>query len=373
MQILVDENIPYAAQMLHPFGQVTSFPGRELKPNQLKDIDTLLIRSITQVNASLLEHANCLKYVGTATIGTDHVDQFLLAKKEILFSSAPGCNAKSVADYILSALCHIEESEGWQLRDKTIGIVGIGNIGRQVASMLKALNVRCLLCDPLVEPDPVLGEWVDYATLLSQSDCVTFHVPLTKEGKFTTYQMLSDEQLAIMKPNAVIMNASRGDVIDNQALLRAKQGGRKMPLVLDVWQGEPKILEELIPFTQIATAHIAGYSLEGKAKGTYQLAQWLSQHEKITLEQPFSSFLPASPFEEIHIGHPMTWETVRKFVHLVYDVRRDDVMFRRLFNEKGFDWLRKHYPERRELSVLPINIADQDSKHVLSALGFTVL
>jgi erythronate-4-phosphate dehydrogenase len=374
MKIYYDENMPFAPQLFADLGEVQSFAGRECHANLVKDADVLLVRSITQVNESLLAGADNLKFVGTATIGMDHIDQNYLAKRQIAFASAPGCNAVSVAEYVLSAIKVLESRYRFSLKDKIVGIVGAGNTGSRLAEKLTALGVSFVMCDPPLANNGDSRKLVSYEYLLSVADIISFHVPLVTEGDYPTHHLFGEDELAVIKPDAVIMTACRGEVIDNKMLLRAKQGGNKNPLVLDVWEGEPQVLHDLIPYADIATAHIAGYSFEGKARGTYMLYQALCQYLGIAPNQCWDELLPKARLNSISIDcavkQPVDFAKVDEVIHKVYDVRRDDAIFRQNIASKGFDWIRKNYPERREFGSLAVHSAQQGTLSTLINLGF---
>ncbi|MDU3365645.1 MAG: 4-phosphoerythronate dehydrogenase, partial [Proteus mirabilis] len=269
MKILVDENMPYAQQLFCQLGEVKAVPGRPLPIEELDDTDALMVRSITKVNASLLA-GKPVKFVGTATAGFDHVDTAWLEQQKIAFSSAPGCNAIAVVEYVFSALMVFAEQEGFQLTDKTVGIVGVGNVGGRLAKRLRALGVNVLLCDPPRADRGDDEQFHSLETLLKQADILTFHTPLNKSGRYNSYHLINESNLDILPEGRILINASRGEVIDNAALLSALNQGKKLRVVLDVWEPEPDLSLELLNKVDIATPHIAGYTLEGKARGTTQ-------------------------------------------------------------------------------------------------------
>jgi len=240
LNIYIDENIPYAKPFFEDHGRVTLFSGRTVTGEQLKDADVLLVRSITQVNESLLKLNLNLKFVGTATIGTDHIDQDYLQKRGITFSSAPGCNKMSVAEYILSSLFVLSEKQQFSLLDKSVAIVGAGNTGSAVWERLTALGINCKLYDPpLVEAgDP--RNFCSFEEVL-QSDIISLHVPKTVAGKYPTYHLFDHEVLSQLNSDQILLNASRGEVINNEALLILAKQGKTPTLVLDVWENEPNI------------------------------------------------------------------------------------------------------------------------------------
>ena len=388
MKILIDENIPYAQAFFGGFGEVVRFPGRELTAEQLADADALLVRSITKVNQDLLSQAQQLKFVGTATIGEDHIDKALLAKKGIAFSSAPGCNAVSVAQYILSALWQLEQNYGFDLSQKTVAIIGVGNIGSVLAKMLKAMAIEVILCDPFVDQQSVnlQADFVEYEQALKTADVITFHTPLTRTGTQPTYHMLNAESLRWFKADVCLLNASRGEVIDNQALLdhinwRSQQKWPEIKLVLDVWEGEPEPMAELIAVADISTAHIAGYSLEGKARGTEMLYQAFCQqltHTDVAKQISLAAILPK--FESENLTNPLASaelpiniDEIKSLALKIYDIRRDHLLFHQHLKQKGFDWIRKNYPIRREWSALKLENSHNSQKaEQLLQLGFDI-
>ncbi|WNC67452.1 4-phosphoerythronate dehydrogenase [Thalassotalea nanhaiensis] len=370
MKIFYDENIPYAKEFFHDFGELVPFAGRELSAEQVKDADVLLVRSITKVNEQLLHLNTKLTFVGTATIGFDHIDQSYLKQRNVVFTNAPGCNAISVAEYVLSALMVLVERLGFDLKTKTIGIVGAGNTGTRLSEKLDALGINYLLCDPLLEKS---GDARTFSSLneIVNCDIISLHVPITKECEHSTYHMFNQAVLTELSSQQILINACRGEVIDNQALLQLKQNNRGPHLVLDVWENEPKILTELIAFCELTTAHIAGYSLEGKARGTEMLYQALSKLANKPIEKQLEQFLPKAEFEyeKQHPNNELI--TVKQRVFDVYDVRRDDKIFREQLNIKSFDYLRKNYPVRREFSALELS-AQHSWPQTLKNLGFKV-
>ena len=381
MKIFFDENMPFARAFFSELGseqhQLIPFNGRALNAEQLIDADVLLVRSITQVNESLLARAKQLKFVGTATIGVDHIDQAYLAKRGIHFSSAPGCNAVSVAEYVISSLVVLAERYQLSLLDKTVGIVGAGNTGSRLAEKLTALGIRYKLCDPLLADAGDSREFVALAEALA-CDIVSLHVPLTRTGEHSTYHLLDKAQLTTLNEQQIIINACRGEVVDNQALLAIKQQGQGPTLVLDVWEGEPNVLTELIPFADIASAHIAGYSLEGKARGTEILYQALCQVLEIEADKQLVDFLPKPKVSCVTINpsdnrnQEIDEILLNQLVKMVYDVRRDDGIFRQQLSRLGFDHIRKNYPTRREFSSLAMS-GEHSLLSTLEQLGFSRL
>jgi len=371
MKIVVDENMPYAQALFSQFGEVVPLSGRTISAVDLVDVDALMVRSVTQVNATLLAQANKLKFVGTATIGTDHLDHALLTERDIHFTNAPGCNAVSVGDYVCSALLVVAEQQGFLLKDKTVAVIGVGNTGKQTVSRLAALGAEVILCDPPRAAKEGQAGFVSLEQAL-QSDIICLHVPLIKAGANQTKHLLNAELLKHIKQDAILVNSGRGDVIDNQALLALKQAGHKMTLVLDVWENEPTPLLDLIPYVTIATPHIAGYSLEGKARGSEMIYQAYCQFIDQKIMRNLTDMLPVPAISDITINQYTDQALTKSLVHLVYDVRRDDVIFRQNIMKPGsFDEMRKNYQERREFSSLTLVNNAHYGVESLYQLGFT--
>lgn len=381
MKIFIDENIPYGKAFFESFGDVTTFSGREVNAEQVKDADVLLVRSITQVNDSLLHLNKSLQFVGTATIGTDHIDQSYLTQRNINFSSAPGCNKVSVAEYVLSALLILSEKNQFNLSSKTVGIVGAGNTGSAVYQVLTGLGVECKLYDPPLKRAGDEREFCDFADILA-SDIISLHVPKIPDGENKTVHLFDKTVLATLNQQQILINACRGEVIDNNALLSLAREGNIPTLVLDVWENEPNINTELLPFVTLATPHIAGYSLDGKARGTEMLYQALCQQLDMKVILKSADFVVKPSISEVKLEQSTSAELIKSLVHLIYDVRRDDALFRNIVNDdKGFDNMRKNYRERRELSTLtltctesanPFNQSTDLQSIDLTKIGFTV-
>ncbi|MHA6964555.1 4-phosphoerythronate dehydrogenase [Zobellella denitrificans] len=365
MKLLADENMPFVQELFGDWAEVTTCPGREISPGQLRDVDVLLVRSITRVDEALLAQAGRLAFVGTATIGCDHVDTGLLARRGIGFASAPGCNKVAVGDYLLAALLRVAAHKGWQLAGKTLAVIGAGNTGSEVAARARALGMEVLLCDPLLaERDPTAFVEFDQAL---RADIVSFHVPLVRDGEHPTWHLLDEARIAGLDGEQVLINACRGDVWDNRALLQRQQGPEPLTLVMDVWEHEPEVLAPLVPHVLLATPHIAGYSLEGKVRGTFALYQALCTQQGRAVAVTPGQLLPSPPVAAVTLAEVPEQALLERLVRLVYDIERDDLAFRRALGQPGFfDRLRKDYPQRRELGSLRLLGVDND----LAALGF---
>ncbi|CDH05837.1 erythronate-4-phosphate dehydrogenase [Xenorhabdus bovienii str. oregonense] len=370
MKILVDENMPYAEQLFQQLGEVQAIPGRPVPAGALEQADAFMVRSVTKVNESLLKGSS-VKFVGTATAGMDHVDQQWLSQAGIGFSAAPGCNAIAVVEYVFSALMLLAERDQFQLKDKTVGIVGVGNVGGRLADRLAALGVKTLLCDPPRVDRGDEGEFWPLEKLVQEADILTFHTPLNKSGRYQTYHLADAELFSALPDNRILINASRGEVVDNQALLSVLQSGKKLRVVLDVWEPEPNLSLPLLALVDIGTPHIAGYTLEGKARGTTQVFEAYCEFLGQPCRAELSDLLPEPDFSHITVHGEVTQSILKRLIHLVYDVRRDDAPLRQVAEQDGaFDRLRKNYPERREWSSLTVHCDSESSAKLLSGIGF---
>ncbi|WP_058912735.1 4-phosphoerythronate dehydrogenase PdxB [Entomohabitans teleogrylli] len=373
MKIVVDENMPYARELFSRLGEVKAVPGRPLPQGELDDADALMVRSVTKVNAALLNDKP-VKFVGTATAGTDHVDEDWLRQAGIAFSAAPGCNAIAVVEYVFSALLMLAERDGFSLADRSVGIVGVGNVGGRLQARLEALGIRTLLCDPPRADRGEPGEFLALDTLVREADVLTFHTPLFKDGPYNTWHLADEALISALKPGCILINACRGPVVDNEALLRRLAAGQALSVVLDVWEPEPDLNLQLLARADIGTAHIAGYTLEGKARGTTQVFEAFSQFIGQRQQVPLDTLLPAPEFGRIALHGPLDQATLKRLVHLVYDVRRDDAALRLVANRPGeFDRLRKYYQERREWSSLEVVCDDPQAAQTLQKLGFNAV
>ncbi|MCL1094804.1 4-phosphoerythronate dehydrogenase [Shewanella kaireitica] len=372
MKILADENMPYVQQLFGDLGAIEFVNGRELTSSQAKDADVLLVRSVTKVNQALLASNDKLKFVGSATIGTDHIDLDYLASRNIPFSNAPGCNATAVGEFAFIAMLELAQRFKSPLKGKVVGIVGAGNTGTAVAKCLKAYGIEVLLCDPVLEERGDNRSFVALSTLIEKCDVVSLHVPITKKGEHKTWYLFDEARLNSLRENTWLLNCCRGEVIDNHALLRFKQQREDVKVVLDVWEGEPNPMPELVPYIEFCTPHIAGYSLEGKARGTFMLYQQLAKVLAIKGDKQMESLLPPLWSEQVAVIEIADERALLQLARFVYDLRDDDELFRNNFlNNHGFDHMRKNHKHRREFSALKVGNIGQTDVNWLSNLGFS--
>ncbi|WP_281645247.1 4-phosphoerythronate dehydrogenase PdxB [Parendozoicomonas sp. Alg238-R29] len=378
MKIVADENIPLLTSFFGGFGDIVSCHGRTMTAADVRDADLLLVRSVTKVNEQLLSGSS-VKFVATATSGTDHVDKDWLRENNIGFSSAAGCNAEAVVDYVMAALDTLMEEQGFHLQDKTVGIVGYGQVGSRLYQRLTALGVNCLNCDPFKDaPDNT-----EIDELIEKVDILSLHTPYTRNCQHPTFHLLNDKRLRYFSENAgngILINAGRGEVVDNAALKSLLKETHSLTAVLDVWESEPSIDPELLDLVTLGTPHIAGYSVDGKVRGTamiYQAAcEFLNRREDVKYDE----VNPAPLLQSLTIASDNHQEASAATIRMVYDIRRDDMRLRRAVARhpeniaREFDLLRRHYPRRREFSTLCLELEDcsPEVREYLAGYGFSI-
>ena len=370
MKIIVDQNIRGAGSTFGRHARLEVVDGRKLRAEHLLDTDVLIIRTTTRVDQQLLQGSK-VGFVGTTSIGTDHLDIDWLEQQGITWASAPGCNADSAAQYSLAMMWLACERLGRRLAEQRVGIIGRGNVGSRVQRLLAALGVESVANDP---PLAELGEpgLVSQEETLAQ-DIISLHVPLERGGAHPTYRFIASEQLARMPDHALLVNTARGDVIDGDALM-AELGAGRLQAALDVWPGEPVFSAELLESTTVATPHVAGYSDEGKRNGTHIVYRAFCEWAGL---QPFKPAEPSGGRLELDIA---TGENaISKALDATCFVRRHDDEMRALSSlEPGeraieFDHLRREYPYRRDFHAWTIRCQDSKSARVLDRLGFSII
>lgn len=348
-------------------GAVTLLPEGEITNEVIRNADVLATRSKTRINDALLEGSS-IQFYGTATAGTDHMDLAALKRRGIAWSAAPGSNANSVAEYVIAALARVGRERGIDWAGKTMAIVGVGHVGSRLAALAPVLGLKVRLNDPPrrdASDDPALEPLGD---VIATADVVTLHVPLTDDGPYPTRGMVDENFLRAMKPGAVFINAARGEVVREPALLEAARAGRFSAVVLDVFDHEPDLAPAMLAIATIATPHIAGYSLDGRLLGTAMIYRAACRHFG---REPVWRI----PFE----AQPQVIEAGRAVDAILsaYDPRRDDEALRAcpagIAPGKHFNQLRKQYPERREFKNFRIAarapMPDND-RRALRRLGF---
>lgn len=346
MKIVADENLAFTEYFFADFGEIQQAAGRTLTHADVKDAEALLVRSVTKVNAELVQDTK-LKFVGSATIGTDHLDIAALKQHNIAWSNAAGCNAQAVAEYVISALLYLKPKLLDANDSFTLGIVGLGNVGSRLAVMAKLLGWKVIGHDPFVQREHV--QQVEWEELLKTADAISTHVPLTKTGNHPTYHLINAEALAQMKPEAILINSARGPVVEESALIADIQQTQRS-VVLDVFEHEPEISEQLLNLITLVTPHIAGYSLEGKARGTQMIYDAFCKTFNHAANKQFETQLPVC---EPYFKDSDLKAVLKQYLTRIYDIARDDANLRGCLkdgkvDQKAFDYLRKTYPLRRE-------------------------
>ena len=358
MKIVCDANMPYVAEAFGTLGEVVLRKGREICAADVRDADALITRSTTHVDRALL-HNSRVRFYGSGVIGTDHIDIPYLEARGIAWCGAPGCNAESVADYVTAALLWLGGRYGATLEGRTLGVLGVGNVGRRVCRHAAALGLRVLACDPPRQRDPADAEaraFVTLERLLAEADLLTCHVPLTREGPDATRHMLDAAAFSRVKPGLILVNAARGAVVDTAALL-AVLGGRVSHAVIDCWEGEPAYSPALLQAADLTTPHIAGHSYEGKVNGTAIVYRRACAFFGVPAVYPFA--LPTSPLPcwEGPAAGRGDEDVLREIVRRVYDIEADSARLKRSCVEDAtaraaaFDRQRSDYPMRREFGA----------------------
>jgi erythronate-4-phosphate dehydrogenase len=368
MRIIIDRNIPGVEKTFAQHGDIERVDGRELNRRQLIQADALITSSVTRVDAGLLE-GTPVRFVGTATIGTDHLDTSWLEQQGITWASAPGCNADAAAQYTLAMIWLAFERLKRNPLEQSVGIIGRGNVGSRVQKLLESLGIACVANDPPLA-DSGTGGLVSLSEALSR-DIVCLHVPLTRHGPYPTFRMIDPERLAQMHDSALLVNTARGDVLDGAALLSQIRCGR-LHAALDVWPGEPQIDPELIKATVVATPHVAGYSMDGKLNGTRMVYEafctWLG-------EPPIASDNDNGEFLDLDL-HKVK-KPISSSLKTACFVQRHDCAMRRLTdlapNDRAiaYDRLRREYPSRRDFHAWRLIGVTAKTASSLNKLGFS--
>ena len=376
MLIVADENIPLLDAFFEGFGEIRRLPGRSIDRAAIEQADVLLVRSVTNVDRALLEGSN-VRFVGTCTIGTDHLDLDYFQQAGITWSSAPGCNARGVVDYVLGSLLTLAEIEGTDLTQRTYGVVGVGEVGGRLVKVLRGLGWNVLVCDPPRQAAEG-GDYISLEQIVERCDVISLHTPLSKNGDLPTWHLFDKARLNQLKSGTWLINASRGPVVDNVALREVLLQREDLQAVLDVWEAEPQVDVALADLCVIATPHIAGYSLDGKQRGTAQIYQAFCEYRGQVPQFSLDDLLPAPWLAEVSLNanSDPAW-VLAMLCRGVYDPRRDDADFRRSLvgsvqeQRAAFDALRKHYPERREIDGLTVRIKGESPalQKIVAALG----
>jgi len=373
MKIVADENIPFLKGVLEPYADVVYLPGKEISSGIVKDADALIIRTRTICNKELLEGSS-VKFIASATIGFDHIDDKYCKKQGISWTNAPGCNSSSVQQYIAAVLVHVFKKHNLRAADLTLGVIGVGNVGSKVADLGNLLGMKVILNDPPRERLEESAIFTELFDLIHRADIVTLHVPLIFSGPDKTFHMVNNQFLHCLKHDCLLINTSRGSIVDEPALKQALKQGRLKGVILDVWDNEPEIDRELLQIVDIGTSHIAGYSQDGKANGTSMSVKALAQYFNLPLKNWYPEEIPSPVQSEIHLDEnletpEMIWY---KLIHHTYPIELDDLALRNKLQD--FEKLRGNYPVRREFkayNVVSDNIPSSLTEKI-KQLGFQI-
>ena len=374
MKIVCDNKIPFLRGALEPYADVVYLPGKETTAEVVRDADALITRTRTRCDASLLEGSS-VKVIATATIGFDHIDTTWCEEHGIIWRNAPGCNSWSVKQYITALLVTLARKRGFKLSEMTLGVVGVGNVGSKVAEAASILGMKVLLNDPPRERAEGPGEFVSLDHLIAHSDIITLHVPLQKDGPDTTWHLFDAERIAQLRPSQILINSSRGPVVDCKALKAALQSRSIAGACLDVWEGEPELDPELVDLLDISTPHIAGYSADGKANGTTAAVRTVAEVLGLPLTDWTAAGIPApaqSLSFEIDAAGKSLQDVLTEAVLHSYDISADSAALRAELG--AFERLRGDYPVRREFTSFTVSLDGGTSEMAerLSRLGFKI-
>ncbi len=377
MKIVLDMQIPYVHGLLERYAEVIYLDGSLIHTQDLMDADALLVRTRTFCNQDLLM-GTAVRFVGTATIGTEHIDTNWCDSHGVHWVNAPGCNSNGVANYVIAALLQTAVKHGISLADKTLGVVGVGAVGSKVANYARALGMRVLLNDPPRAEKEGSSAFCSLAKVLAESDFLTFHVPLEKSGKHPTWRIVNSSFLRKLPPFVWLINSSRGAVVDNTALRIALRSNSIAGAILDVWEGEPESIDQnLLSLVEIATPHIAGYSMEGKANASTQIVQQLGKFfnipDLVNWQVPASVLGEISSIHEVHVQGKLDEQVLLEVVQCAYNILEDDCELRN--DSTRFEELRNKYLFRREFQgfAVRLNGASDSLRQKVAGIGFRLV
>lgn len=367
-KIVADSKIPYLKGVFEPFAEVVYLSPDKIDAAVVKDADALIIRTRTHCNRQLLEGSN-VKMIATATIGYDHIDSAYCAEAGIEWQNAPGCNAASVGQYVLASLSLLAMRDEFELADKTIGIVGVGNVGKAVEKECRDLGMKVLRCDPPRAEAEGKAGFVSLETIAREADIISFHTPLIRDGKYPTFHLADDKFFTLLAKKPIFINASRGEVVDENALKKANAEGLVGDMIIDCWEHEPHIDRELLRDAFLATPHIAGYSADGKSNATRiavgNIARFFGWEPDLSGIQP-----PAVDASQLDAAQ-YSAHTLEQLILQTYDPRVDTQRLRN--SPETFEQQRGNYPLRREYRAFTVHNAQIPDTGILSELGFKVI
>jgi erythronate-4-phosphate dehydrogenase len=375
MIIAIDRALPFWRESFEDLGEVRPFTGKELQPEDIRTVEALIVRTVTPVNASLLE-GSAIRFVGAASAGMDHVDSEYLEKKGIHFRYSAGCNADAVAEYILTALHTVAARRNWNLQEKSLAVIGVGNVGSRVVRKTRNLGMKVFLCDPPLKDLTGDPQYESFESVL-KADILTFHVPLTTTGPYPTWHMLNRDILNRLSPEQYLINACRGEVFDNRELKSYLSKGKILGTVLDVWEGEPAIDYELLELADIGTSHVAGTTLDGKIKAVEMMRAELCRFLGRPIPESNAGFYPK--VRHIHPDSAIkSQDVIASVLHQAYAIEKDDADLRALAgiptqqSSVRFEQLRIQHTLRPEFPhfIVDLNEQQKNLAEIFTNIGF---
>lgn len=371
LKIVVDDKIPFLRGALEQKAKVIYLPGKQIQPEHVKNADALIVRTRTQCNKALLKNSS-VKLITSATIGYDHIDTQWCGQNNIRWANAPGCNANSVVQYVASALAHLSKTYSIALREKTLGIIGAGNIGSRLAGLAKTIGINTVINDPPRAEREGDAGFVSLETLLQQADIISLHIPLERSMQNDTFHLVNDEFLSKTKKGSWLINSSRGETADTQALISGLKSRQLAGAILDVWENEPRINGELMELSAISTPHIAGYSADGKANGTAMCVRNISKFFNLGMDNwyPLQIPLPETSVIQFPSGLENKDDIFRYLTLASYPIDSDSQRLRH--HPADFEKQRETYPVRREPGAwkVRVNSYDETKRRFIRELGF---
>lgn len=374
MKIIADNKIPFLKGVFEPFCEISYISGNEINRDCLKGVEVLIVRTRTICNEELLKGSS-VKFIATATIGYDHIDVSYCAQNNIKWVNAPGCNSGAVQQWFMAAILKYAKEKEIDLKKKVLGIVGVGNVGKKIVNFADAIEMPVILNDPPREKEEGSCVFRSLETIKRECDIITFHVPLIIEGEYRTYHLANESFIKEVQTGSVLLNSSRGEVLDSDLLeLKKKHNAYNYDLLLDVWEGEPGISKEWLEQTHIATPHIAGYSAEGKANGTAMVVQQVGEYLNLPLENWYPADFDQENKKELKIdcSGKNLQAILTEAVLATYKIEQDDSALRK--NPEQFESFRSNYNYRNEPVAWLIELSNSTEaiQFALKKIGFGV-
>ena len=375
MKIIIDKDIPFIHGVFEPCAETLYLPDTHIAPDTVKEADALIIRTRTRCNRELLSGSK-VRFIASATIGYDHIDIDLCREKGIAWCNAPGCNAYAVCQYLLCALSNLSQKHSDALNGKTLGIIGAGAVGAKVEQAARAIGMKVLLNDPPLAENDESGRYSDLNTLLLNADYLSLHVPLTSAGPYPTKHLANSAFFDKLKPGAIFINTSRGETVDENALKSALKSGRLRGAALDVWNSEPNIDGELVALADLATFHVAGYSVQGKMNAAVAAANGIILHFNLPLQRlAASDFEPSEPRKIIVNTDGESFQSIiARVMKATYDIEHDSARLKS--SPQDFERLRNSYDYRQEPASYSVKLKGRENETLaktLRELGFAII